>query len=151
MKSPIRFTTRAAIIDGIRFKAIYSMAEDETITLKLTDPEGKQATVTLKTSDEHYQAARAAYDEKLAKRTGGTETDLEMVKGMKLDAGWFRIEYRGDIDRCTVTFKKKPSLAIRETVKAYGFWWAPTNGCWSRKLNNSAWWAGQELYKKLTA
>jgi len=151
MKSIIRFTTRAAIIDGIRFKAIYSMAEDETITLKLTDPEGKQATVTLKQGAEHYQAARAAYDEKLAKRTGGTETDLEMMKGMKLDAGWFKIEYQGDIDRCTVTFKKKPSPAIRETVKAYGFWWAPTHGCWSRKLNSSAWWAGQELYKKLTA
>ena len=146
----IRFTTRAAIIDGVHYKAKYNLSTDETLTINLTTPDGKTAVVTLKKGAEHYTAARAAYDEKQAKR-GQIQADPESYAGIKLDAGWFRIEYRNDIDRCVVTFKKKPSENIRETVKAYGFWWSPTNKCWSRRMNNTAWWAGQELYKRLTA
>ena len=111
---------------------------------------GNAVQMELAKGDDHYIAARAAYDEKLAKRAAG-QIDPESFKGMKLQGGWFTIFYDSSIDRCTLTFRKKPAPEIRELVKAYGFWWAPSHKCWSRKLNSSAWIAGQELYKKLAA
>lgn len=148
----IKFTTRAVIIDGVHAKAQYTMDDAETLEISLVTPDGQPAKITLKKGAEHYAAARAAYDEKQAKRSGANnETDIDSIKGIKLDAGWFRIEYDASIDRCVVTFKKKPGPETRELVKAYGFWWTPSHKCWSRKLNKTAWWAGQELYSKLTA
>ena len=146
----VRFTTKSAIMDGIRFKAQYSLADDETLTVKLIG-ESAPMTLVLNKGDEHYLAARAAYEEKAAKRAGAGAVDQESYAGMKLKGGWFTIFYDASIDRCTITFRKKPAAEIRELVKAYGFWWTPSHKCWSRKMNSTAWWAGQELYKKLAA
>ena len=146
----IRFTTKAVIMDGIRFKAVYELTENETLKITMTSPENAKTELILEKGRPEYIAARAAYDEKAAKRAAG-KIDPESYAGIKLQGGWFTISYEKDIDRCIVKFSKKPAPEIREIVKAYGFWWTPSQKCWSRRLNNGSWFAGQELYKKLTA
>lgn len=144
-----RFTTKAVIIDGVHSKAVYSMKEDGTLQIRLTGPEGQQATVTLTPDHEMYQAARMAYDIKCAKRAGSA--DLDSLKGLSLKGRGYTILMDASIERCTVTFSGMPSKAIRDTVKAAGFWWTPSHKCWTRKLNNESWIAAQLLHQKLSA
>jgi len=146
----IRFTTKAVIMDKIHFKAAYELQENETLKITMTSAEGARTELILEKGRPEYMAARAAYDEKAAKKAAG-KIDPESFAGMKLKGGWFTISYEKDIDRCIVKFTKKPAPEIREIVKAYGFWWTPTHNCWSRRMNSGSWIAGQELYKKLTA
>jgi Domain of unknown function (DUF3560) len=40
------------------------------------------------------------------------------------------------IDRIQLVFKGKPNEAIRTYLKRQGFNWAPSEGCWQRKLGN---------------
>lgn len=138
-------------MEGVRFQAVYTMGSDESLLVTMISEDGTVTKLPLDKSNPAYTAARAAYDEKMAKRSGATKADPESFAGMKLDGGWFKISYEKDLDRCIITFRKKPAEEIRELVKAYGFWWAPSHKCWSRKMNSTAWWAGQELYRKLTA
>ena len=146
----VKFTTKSAIIDGIRYKAAYKLNDDKSLEITIRAENEQTVTFTLYKGEKNYAEALAKFEEKEAKRAAG-KIDLETVKGMQLDGGYFKIKYQSDIDRCIVVFKKKPAPEVREIVKAYGFWWTPTHKCWSRKLNPGAWFAGQELYKKLTA
>ena len=148
----VKFTTKAMILDGVRSKVTYSM-EGENLVLKLVSPDEKIHTVTLCPDHEYYTAAKAAHDEKAAKRAeyeaNKPEPAEKLYKGMQLKGRGFTILMDGSIDRATVTFKRKPSKATRELVKAAGFYWSPNHGCWSRKLTNKAWIASQALYQQL--
>jgi len=148
----VKFTTKSMIIDGQRSKVTYTM-DGENIVLKLVSPDEKVHTITLSPDHEYYAAAKAAHDEKAAKRAAYEASKPEPVeklfKGMQLKGRDFVILMDGSIDRATVTFKRKPSKERRELVKAAGFYWSPNHGCWSRKLSNKAWIASQALYQQL--
>ena len=148
----VKFTTKSVIIDGVRNKASYTM-EGENLVIKMITAQEKIITLTLDPKHEHYKAAKAAFDEKAAKRAAYEANKPEPAekpyKGMKLKGRGFEIYMDGSIDRATVTFKRRPSSQVRELVKAAGFYWSPNHNCWSRKLNNKAWTASQALYQQL--
>ena len=58
--------------------------------------------------------------------------------------GWV-ITFDGSYDRTRVIFKRYPSEAAREAVKAAGFYWSPAMKSWNKKLTNKAYMAAQEL------
>ena len=142
-----RFTTKAMIIDGIHYKAKYSLSDDGKLTITATAPDGSEALLHLDSKHELYQAARMAYEIKVAKRAGAV--DAASLQGLRIKGRGYEILMDGSIDRATVTFKTAPSKAAREAVKAAGFWYTPSHKCWSRKLNNEAWIAAQLLHQKL--
>lgn len=148
----VKFTTKSMIMDGVRSKVAYTM-DGENLILKITSPDEKIYALTLSPDHEFYPAAKAAHDEKAAKRAAyeanKPEPAEKLYKGMQLKGRGFVILMDGSIDRATVTFKSKPSAKVRELVKAAGFYWSPNHGCWSRKLTNKAWAASQELYRQL--
>ena len=148
----VKFTTKAVIIDGVRNKASYTLDGDNLI-IKMVTPQDKVITLNLSPEHKHYTAAKAAFDEKAAKRAAyeanKPEPAEKLYKGMKLKGRGFEIYMDGSINRATVTFKRKPSAQVREQVKAAGFYWSPNHNCWSRKLNNKAWTASQALYRQL--
>ena len=150
----VKFTTKSMIIDGNRQRVKYEL-DGEAVIVRGMTPDNKEFSIRLDASSEHYQAARAAYDEKAAKRAAleaaPREVPEKFFAGLQLKGRDFVIVFDASIDRATVTFKRKPSPKVREMVKAAGFWWTPTHGCWSRKLTHKAWRAGQELYQKLSA
>ena len=148
-----KFTTKSMITeDGNRFKVKYSM-EGENIIVKAYTPDDKIVSFNLAPGHELYTAAKAAYDEKEAKRAAYEASkpaaDEKLFKGMTLKGRDFTIYMDGSIGRATVTFKRKPSAERRELVKAAGFYWSPVHGCWSRKLTNKSWTAAQALYSQL--
>lgn len=148
----VKFTTKSVIMDGVRNKAIYTL-DGENLVIKMTTPDEKIVSLTLDPSHDLFAAAKAAYDEKAAKRAAyqanKPEPAEKLYKGMKLKGRGFEIYMDGSIDRATVTFKRKPSAQVRELVKAAGFYWSPNHNCWSRKLTNKAWTASQALYQQL--
>lgn len=47
--------------------------------------------------------------------------------------------YRNNVEenRVQIEFRGKPSAAVRDILKAWGFRWAPTVGCWQRQLTHA--------------
>lgn len=147
----VRFTTKSVIIGENRFRVIYTM-EGEKLTV--TEKEKKEVLFTLSPADgEAYKSAMAAFQLKQEKRAAAADQPREAPDrsfvGTRLKGDGYEIFFDGSIDRATVTFKRAPSAAVRELVKAAGFWWTPSHKCWSRKLTCKAWRAGQELHMQL--
>ena len=150
----IKFTTKSMIIDGNRTRVRYSMDGDNlTVTGKTDD--GKEFSITLDPSSPHYNLAKAAYDLKAEKRAAmesqPREVQEKMFAGMQLKGRNYVILMDDSIGRATITFKTVPSKAVREEVKAAGFYYSPNHKQWCRKLTNKAWKASQELHQKLSA
>ena len=152
MSKKINFTARSMVLGGIPIKVTYSM-DGETITVQ---GKGENADLLMKLNpgEENYNAALIAYKTKQAHKAAASEGDETIIDtsfyGMKLKSPkYYEIFMDASIGRATVTFKGKPSPEIRELVKQFGFYWSPVNKCWSRKLNQAAWLAAQELHTQI--
>lgn len=150
-----RFTTRSMIIGEKRFRVRYFLEDGDALRISGELETGKAFEIILKPEDVTYAAARAAYDEKAAKRekyaAEPRETPEKYFTGMELKGPGYVIKMDGSINRATVTFKRKPAPEIREAVKAAGFYWSPNHKQWVRGLTHKAWRAAQELHMKLNS
>ena len=151
-----KFTTRSMILeDGTRYRVRYSLLDADALEIIARTDSGKEFKITLTPDHEQYKAARAAYDEKAAKRAKYDaeehETPEKFFSGMEIKGPDWVIKMDGSIGRATVTFKRKPSAETREMVKAAGFYWSPVHKQWSRGLTHKAWRAAQELAQQLKA
>lgn len=63
-----------------------------------------------------------------AKETGTAETTTEH----------YRVVENTEQMRLQVFFDGKPAAEVRNVMKANGFRWAPSNGCWQRQLTDNA-------------
>ena len=70
------------------------------------------------------------------------------IKGRTSGIGW-TIDFNAAYNRTVLTFKRRPSEAVRGLVKAAGFNWAPSMDAWIRKLNKKSFDAAQELAETL--
>lgn len=52
-------------------------------------------------------------------------------------------------NRLQLFFPGKPAPYVIKDLKAYGFRWAPSNGCWQRQLSNGARYAAEQVLKKV--
>ena len=149
----VKFTTRAMIINGTRHKVRYHLTDAGALEISGELENGKPFIITLPPDHDHYPAARAAYDEKAAKRAKYDAEPRETLEksfvGIEMKGPGWIIKMDGSINRATVTFKRKPDPATRELVKAAGFYWSPVHKQWSRGLTHKAWRAAQELYSQL--
>jgi hypothetical protein len=61
------------------------------------------------------------------------------VSGTTAEGLTFTISENKDANRTQIVFSGKPSEAIRASLKAGGFRWAPTEDAWQRQISNGAW------------
>lgn len=148
-----RFTTRSMMIGEKRYRVHYALNEDAALEISGELESGKAFSITIKPDEPHYAAARAAYEEKAAKRAKyeaeKPDAPDKWFIGQELKGPGWTIKMDGSIGRATVTFKRKPDAATRELVKAAGFYWSPAHKQWSRGLTHKAWRAAQDLYTQL--
>ena len=155
-----KFTTKNLIIDGERTRIVYELAEDGTLRIYSKLEKGKQHMFDLEPENPLYPEARAAYDEKAAKRAayeahGTHEHVTTWIDGAQLKGSGYVISLAKDIGtgtagRILVTFKRRPSADTIQMVKDAGFYWSPTGKHWSRKLTNKGWMAAQELHQAMS-
>ena len=148
----VKFTTKSMIVDGVRHRVAYTLRADEYLEVS-GEIDGKAFQIAIAPNSKYYASARAAYDEKAAKRAKyeaeRPETPEKLFVGTELKGPGYTICMDGSIGKATVTFKRKPSVEVRALVKAAGFYWSPVHKQWSRGLTNKAWRAAQELHKQL--
>ena len=63
--------------------------------------------------------------------------------------GVCKLVENAEANRIQLIFAGKPEEAVRKTLKANGFRWAPSEGAWQRHLNNAGRWAAKQVLASL--
>lgn len=95
------------------------------------------------------QEARAAF--LAAKQARKEAKPLPEWAGQSIEGNGFAIRFDAFYRDTMVVFEGVPLPAVRELVKASGFWWAPTKGAWVRGLSAKSKRAAEELAPKLAS
>ncbi len=152
MSKKINFTARSMVLAGNPIKVTYSMDGNNVIVKG--KGENADLIMVIKPSDENYVSARLAYETKkqhqeMAKAKN-PDYDPTYYHGEILKGDGYLIHMDGDLEKVTITFKRKPSEYIRNLIKAAGFYWSPVHKQWLRNLNDAAYIAAKAIHSNLT-
>ena len=149
--APITYNPLTVELQGSSFPATYRVNRHGVVTVSVTvlDNDGyTEITLTRNPGDVEYaaalEAAQAARPVDPAKQAHGDIPEKFFV-GMEIKGRGWKIIFDGGYDRTRVIFKRKPSAAAREAVKAAGFSWSPSLESWNKKLTHRAYRAAQAL------
>ena len=162
----IIFAPDAITIDGTQYPATYTITTTETVSVSVVVAAGdlqQKYRITIRPEDSHHPAAMAA-----ALAAGATvpqasttpaQTDNKSRKnvpeksfaGTSIKGNGWRILFDSTYDRTRVIFDRVPAPAVREMVKAAGFFWSPQLKSWNKKLTHKAFRAAQDLAHQLQA
>lgn len=165
------FTADTLTINGSTFPAEYSVDTCGTVFVSVpVNMDGSERTMRIKISadDSRYAAALAAAEQAADQAEPAPEAEPaepaepardpkqacgpvpdKLFVGMEIKGKGWKIVFDGGYDRTRVIFKRRPSEAAREAVKAAGFYWSPALESWNKKLSFKAFRAAQELAQQL--
>ena len=86
------------------------------------------------------------------KRLKGRLEELQNTKekgSSEADYGEFKVIENTELMRIQIVFDGKPDEAIRSTLKANGFRWAPSQGAWQRQLTSNGKYALRRVIEEL--
>lgn len=89
---------------------------------------------------EYQEDVNEVYDLANIKRCQQRVDELKKTKEKgtsEADYGDFKVIENTELMRIQIVFDGKPDEAIRSTLKANGFRWAPSQGAWQRQLTSN--------------